>query len=370
MNADDSEAYDAIVVGAGQSGLAQSFFLKKAGVRHVVLERGRAFSAWYKRWDSLRMNTPNWMNALPGAQVEFCPGAGRRAFGTRKDALRYFEDYVGTVKPPLREHAEVHRVCQADGGGWQVETSDGVYRAPNVVICTGQMTKARIPALASELPPSTFQLHAYEYRNPAQLPDENALVVGSGSSGVQICEELAKSQRFKKLHLAESGNHVFPWMILGIPTHSIVHTLGMNGIKRNSWLGQRMRGRLKATGDVATPPSPAQLSRIHSVELLGRVTEIGDGVIRCADGKAVSLDDLAVVWCTGFGANFEFIELSERDQAFDEKGEPRHERGVVAAFPGLYFVGLRFQHTPVSHLLNGAGDDAQFIADHIGGRRR
>ena len=367
-NGNDAEAFDAIVVGGGQSGLAQSFFLKKAGLRHVVLERNCAFSAWYQRWDSLRMNTPNWMNSLPGAQVEFCPGARRTAFGTREDAIRYFEHYVKVVEPPLREHVEVRRVCQSGEGTWQVETRDDIYRAPNVVICTGQMTKARIPSLANDLPPNAFQLHASEYRNPAQLPDGNVLVVGSGSSGVQICEELAKSQRFKKLHLAVSGNHIFPWTILGIPSHSIAHVIGLNRIERNSWLGRRLRGRLEATGDVATPPSPAQLSRIHSVELLGRVTEIADGLIRCADGKTVPLDDLATLWCTGFGADYGFIEVDERDLAFEPNGEPRHERGIVAAFPGLYFVGVRFQHTPVSHLIHGAGDDARFIAEHIVGR--
>ena len=287
---------------------------------------------------------------------------------TLHHAIRYFEHYVKVVEPPLREHVEVRRVCQSGEGTWQVETRDDIYRAPNVVICTGQMTKARIPSLANELPPNAFQLHASEYRNPAQLPDGSVLVVGSGSSGVQICEELAKSRRFEGLHLAVSGNHVFPWKILGIPSHSILHAIGGNRIKRNSWLGRRLRGRLAATGDVATPPSPAQLSRTHSVKLHGRVTEVADGVIRCADGESVPLDDLATVWCTGFRGDYGFIDVVERDRAFDGNGEPVHERGVVAAFPGLYFVGLRFQHTPVSHLLYGAGDDARFVAEHIASR--
>lgn len=367
-SSNDAEAFDVIVVGGGQSGLAQSFFLKQDGVKHVVLERGCAFSAWYQRWDSLRMNTPNWMNSLPGAPVEFCAGGRRTAFGNREDAVRYFEDYVKFVKPPLRERVEVRRVCQSGDGAWRVETPNGVYRAPNVVICTGQMTKARVPSLASELPSSAFQLHSSEYRNPARLPAGNVLVVGSGSSGVQICEELAKSRRFEGLHLAVSGNHVFPWKILGIPSHSILHAIGANRIKRNSWLGRRLRGRLAATGDVATPPSPAELSRTHSVQLHGRVTEIVDGVIRFTEGESISLDDLAILWCTGFHGDYDFIDVAERNRAFDDDGEPVHERGVVAAFPGLYFVGLRFQHTPVSHLLYGAGNDARYIAEQIAHR--
>ena len=81
-------------------------------------------------------------------------------------------------------------------------------------------------------------------------------------------------------------------------------------------------------------------------------------------------DEAASLACLdkAFDAGVDFIDVAERDRAFDDHGEPVHERGVVAAFPGLYFVGLRFQHTPVSHLLYGAGNDARYIAEHIARR--
>jgi cation diffusion facilitator CzcD-associated flavoprotein CzcO len=59
------------VVGGGQAGLAVSRLLARAGVDHVVLERGRVADRWRTRgWDSLRLLTPNWMLHLPGQPAD------------------------------------------------------------------------------------------------------------------------------------------------------------------------------------------------------------------------------------------------------------------------------------------------------------
>jgi putative flavoprotein involved in K+ transport len=67
------------------------------------------------------------------------------------------------------------------------------------------------------------------------------------------------------------------------------------------------------------------------------------------------------VWCTGFGFDYGWIELP----AFDGSGVPRHRRGVAAGHPGLFFVGLRFQHRMTSSLLGGVGADAAFVAERV-----
>ena len=371
-NSAGAEAIDVVVVGAGQSGLAQSFCLSERGIEHVVLERERAFAAWYRRWDSLRMNTPNWMNRLPGARRDFCPGERASAYAGRTDAIAYFEDYVEAAKPPLREKAKVVRVRECGGGRWlvEVELEAGAlaYRTSNVVICTGQQACPRLPPVAVGLPAGVFSIHSSEYRNSEQVPEGQVLVVGSGSSGVQICEELAKSGRFERVHLVESGNFILPWRILGFPTHSLLRAFGISRIERNSWLGRRVRKRLSAGGDVATPPSPAALSRVHSVNRLGRALGVSDGALRFEGGASVALANLSTIWCTGFDPDFSFIEVADPADVFDANGDPLHARGVIAGAPGLYFVGLRFQHTSASHLIYGAGDDARFIAEHIAGR--
>lgn len=62
---------DVVVVGGGQAGLGVAYHLVNEGVDVVVLERGRVGETWRsQRWDGFCLNTPNWMNGLPGAEYE------------------------------------------------------------------------------------------------------------------------------------------------------------------------------------------------------------------------------------------------------------------------------------------------------------
>jgi len=205
-----------IVVGGGQAGVALSYFLKHYNVEYVVLERDRAFSAWYNWWDNFRLNTANWMNTLPGMTGDFAPNKKWYDVATRKEALNVFEDYLRSVDPPLKEGVEVRAVVEEDRG-WRVETDVKVYQASNIVVCTGYDSHGFVPDAARALPESVAQLHSIDYRNADQVTTPNVLIVGSGSSGVQICEDLAQSNQFKKISLAVSDNAVIPWSVLGIP---------------------------------------------------------------------------------------------------------------------------------------------------------
>ena len=49
----------------------------------------------------------------------------------------------------------------------------------------------------------------------------------------------------------------------------------------------------------------------------------------------------------------------------DDDGRLRHRRGVTEV-PGLYFLGLSWQHTRGSALLGFVADDAAFIAGQLG----
>ena len=286
------------------------------------------------------------MNALPGANHDFAPGANRNGLGSKADALRYFQAYLESVSPPIKEHTTVTKVQQGNNGLWRVETPQIIYETRNVVICTGGAPHPIIPAITADIPPSVRQLHSSEYRNPEQLMKGNILVVGSGSSGVQICEDLAKSNRFDRLYLAVSGNFSFPWKVMGIPIHTILRYSGFANINRTSWLGKRMYESMKGKGDPATPPSPAALNSNYGVELVGRVVAVDEEKIRCSDEQAVTTENLTIVWCTGFNADYDYIEVESRKRVFDNEEDPIHERGVASGAPGLYFIGLRFQYTP------------------------
>ena len=365
----EGERLGAAVIGAGQAGVSLSYYLTQRGVRHVVLERDRPFSSWRGRWEGFRANTPGWLTTLPMRPAPV-PGDDVDGFATRDQLVEYLDACYDTVSPPLRT-ATVTRVTQQPDG-WAVSTDDGEYLADNVAVCTGAMSVPRLPVAATRLPADVVQLHSSEYRNPEQITTSRVLVVGSGSSGVQIVRLLAESGRFAELHLALSKVLVLPTRVAGIPVHKAVGRLGLLDVRVNSALGRLMYSGFETRGDPILPPTPRRLARKHGMVLHGRLTEVtGEGPgrrIRFDDGSALATSDLTVIWCTGFTGDYSFIEPADRAAAFDERGYPRHERGIVAGAPGLSFVGLRYQHTSGSHDIYGVGRDAEYVAQHIAAR--
>ena len=358
-----NSSLNTVIVGGGPAGVATSYFLQQNQIAHILLEKDRAFSEWYKRWDSFHMNTSNWMNSLPGAAHEFATGASRNALGTKKDALIYFESYLTSVNPPLQDFTEVISIKQNENGSWYLESSDSTYNIKNVVVCTGTLRNPKVPSVATELPKTVPQLHSSEYRNPEQIKSENVLVVGSGNSGIQICEDLAKSRSFRKITLSESGNLTIPLEVMGISIYSLLKWFRLLDLNNDSWMGRRLIRANKS--DPTTPPSPKELEDTYGVNRVGKVTGIEQGGLQCSDEIIVPLEDLSIVWCTGFEARYDFIKPLHKDEVFDTKGYPIHKRGIVATAPGLYFLGLRFQYSMTSQSIYGMVKDAQYVAHHI-----
>ncbi|UOQ72817.1 hypothetical protein [Hymenobacter cellulosilyticus] len=88
-----------------------------------------------------------------------------------------------------------------------------------------------------------------------------------------------------------------------------------------------------------------------------RVTEDGRGL----QGSVAPTPPLqAVVWATGYGPAFDWIQVP----VFDAAGEPRHQRGLTEA-PGLAFLGLPWLHTRSSALMGGAGPDARYVVEAL-----
>jgi putative flavoprotein involved in K+ transport len=187
------EKVDTLVVGGGQAGVAMSEHLSKCGVPHLVLERGRIAERWRsQRWDSLVANGPAWHDRFPG--MEF-PLTGRDGFPSKEEVADYFVAYAKQINAPIRCGVEVKLVQRNVGRpGFRVETSDGVIEANSVVAATGPFQVPVIPPLVPA-DAGILQIHSSAYRNPAQLPKGAVLVVGAGSSGVQIADELQRAGR-------------------------------------------------------------------------------------------------------------------------------------------------------------------------------
>lgn len=363
----NKESIDVVIVGGGQAGISLSYYLQQHGVPHIILERDRAFSSWRNRWDGFRTNTPNWMNTIPVIDSQRVMGNEPGGFATREEVVAYFDECLQAVDPPIRNGAEVCKIVQRQDDLWEVYTQDIVYETRSVAICIGAMSTPRIPQPAADIPRTVPQLHSSQYKNPEQFTTGSVLIVGSGSSGVQICRLLAESGRFDHLHMAVSNVMVLPYRFLGIQIHRFLHILGLFDVRNDSLIGKLMYSGLETKGDPIMRPTPKDFASQHGVCLYGKFTGADGDTLHFADGQTLSTEDLTVVWCTGFRGDYSFVQTRNPDAAFDKAGYPIHYRGIIDAAPGLCFVGLRYQHTVASHDIYGVGKDAKYVAEHIVG---
>jgi putative flavoprotein involved in K+ transport len=340
--------FDTVVVGGGQAGLAMGYFLRRQHRDFVILDAAtRVGHTWRSRWDSLRLFTPAFHSGLPGMPF---PAPGH-SFPTKDQTADYLEAYADRFQLPIRLGRRVQSLSRYDGG-YLVGVGDQRYTAEHVVVATGPYHHPHVPGFAAGLDPSIVQLHSSGYRNPGQLPDGDVLVVGAGNSGAEIAVELAATRR---TYLAGPDvGHAPIWLIhnwfsLWLADHLLT---------TDTSLGRRMRDTRHRRGDPLVRLKPADIvaAGVHRVP---RVDGVVDGTPRLADGR--TLEVAVVVWATGYRPDFGWIDLP----IFDAAGNPTHHRGVVAAAPGLYFLGLPFQYTSTSDHVGGVGRDARHIAQHL-----
>jgi len=206
-----------VIIGAGHSGLAMSRRLTERSIDHVVLERGEVANSWRtERWESLRLLTPTWHTALPGAHQTSGDPDG---FMTMPQVIEGISGYATTIDAPVRTHTTVTRVSPTDDG-YGVETDQGTWSAASVVLASGACNQPSIPAAAESVPAHVEQLTPLSYRSPAQLAAGGVLVVGASASGAQLADEIARSGRRVVLSTGEHvrmprtyrGRDVFRWL--------------------------------------------------------------------------------------------------------------------------------------------------------------
>ncbi|MDH5673644.1 MAG: NAD(P)/FAD-dependent oxidoreductase [Myxococcales bacterium] len=396
-----------LVVGAGQAGLAMSRCLQREGIEHVVLERQSVGSSWRERWDSFHLNTPGRINVLPDADV---PGAAD-AFLHRDEWVAYMDAYRAKHELPIRCDVEVRAIVPA-GAHYEVETQDGLLRARNVILCSGDQNAPRVPKLAAKLPEDIEQLHSQRYRSAAKLPPGAVLVVGSAQTGTQIVEDLLEAGRKVWLCTSEVGRP--PRRYRGRDITGWIDALGMADQRPADVPAEERKAPQGMISGVAGGHSVSLQLLAHSgAKLLGRLAgiegrtlHIGDELMANvavgdasvaklragvdmaiaklgldapaaepdpADRPYPGLEEMAgvrsldldaenirtVIWATGFGGDFSYLP----GEFLDEKGLPRHEGGVIE--PGLYCLGLMWLRRRLSGLIAGVSGDAEAIVEQL-----
>jgi putative flavoprotein involved in K+ transport len=403
---------DTLVVGAGQAGIAMSAHLSRNAVPHLVLERDRIAERWRSgRWDSLVANGPAWHDRFPDLEFE---GFDPDGFPGKDRVVAYLEAYARKCAAPVRTGVEVRKLCRNRGrAGFAVTTSDGVFEAMRVVVATGAFQRPEIPPIAPQSEGLT-QIHSADYRNPSALPEGAVLVVGSGSSGVQIAEELNEAGREVFLSVgphdrpprAYRGRDYVWWLgVLGewdaaTPAPGREHvTIAVSGtrgghtidFRRLAVEGVTLVGRTESFRDGRATFHPDLADNIARGDRSYRaVLDRADAFVE-RNGLDLPLDpearrvypepaciahpilqlDLAkagvstIIWATGYAADYGWVQVD----AFDAAGKPRHQRGV-ASEPGLYFLGLPYQSRRGSSFIWGVWHDAKYVADQIVIQRR
>lgn len=402
---------DTLVVGAGQAGVAMSEHLSRLGIPHIVLEKHRVAEAWRSgRWDSLVANGPAWHDRFPGLEFDMDPDG----FAGKEQVADYFEAYARQFDAPIKTGVEVKRVTRNVGrAGFTVETSEGTYRVNHLVSATGPFQKPVIPAIAPK-DTTLHQIHSAHYFNPQQLPDGAVLVVGAGSSGVQIADELLRSGRQVYLSVgphdrpprAYRGRDFCWWLgVLGLwdtetmqpgKEHVTIAVSGARGghtvdFRRLAQAGMTLVGLTEsfAEGKVRFQPDLNQnldngdsnyLSLLDAADAYAERNGLDLPLEpaareRVADASCITSPlaelDLAeagvtsIIWATGYSQDYSWLEVD----AFDAKGKPRHQRGVSSE-QGIYFVGLPWLSRRGSAFIWGVWHDAKHVADQIATQRK
>jgi putative flavoprotein involved in K+ transport len=398
-----------VIIGAGQSGLAMSRCLSQRSVDHLILERGEVANSWRReRWDSLRLLTPNWQSRLPGDSYQ---GADPHGFMTMPQVVGRLDRYARSCRAPVQTNTRVFSVT-SDQGGYHIESSQGAFRCATLVLATGACNIATVPAVASEMPSDLKSMTPMTYKRPADLPDGGVLIVGGSATGVQLAREVQSSGRQVVLSVGEHvrvprsyrGRDIKWWMdaigVLGQRIDEVddlsrvrrTPSLQLAGYRDRSMLdlnaltdmGVEVVGRLAGLRDGRALFSGSLGNLCASADL--KMNRLLDGIddwvaesdldatiarphrfepTRIAASPRLQLDlhggaVKSVIWATGYRPDYSWLQLP----VFDRKGRLRHDGGIVDS-PGLYAMGLPFMRRRKSTLIDGAGDDARELADHM-----
>lgn len=418
MRHSTTQIIDIIVVGAGHAGLSISYFLSKNNLSHIVFERGQIGESWHsQRWDSFVLNTPSNMNILPG---ESAHDLHSESFMIRHNVINKLKQYSNKFQLPVREYATVTSISKKPGEkvfSVNVNTNGKTehWTSKQVVIASGAMSAAKIPALSKSLPKNIYQIHVADYHNPSQLPEGGVLIVGGGQSGCQVAEDLVGSGR--TIYLSSSkvgrmprryrGKDSMDWLTemkyFDIPTEAIKdpkqltvttpllsgvgifgHTISLQSLHRQGiiilgrlthvendtiFLASDVKENVRC-GDEFSKEIKILIDDFISKERLiaGEMEEdeadLSDINTSCADDiSKINIREKqinSVIWTTGFSSDFSYLKLP----VLADDGKPIHHNGISPVI-GLFYIGFPWLRSRKSGIIYGMPEDAEFISLEI-----
>lgn len=342
----EGDRLEVAVIGAGQAGLAIGYFLAREGRHFTIFEASDSIGpTWRCRWDSLVLFTPRRYDSLPGLQFPGDPDG----YPGRDEVIEYLDSYASTFDLPIQLNSAVQSIASS-GDGFILDLGGRTVQADQVVVATGPFQAPSVPPFAADLGSDVAQMHSTGYRRPGDVPQGTVVVVGGGNTGFQIAKELSATH---SVHLAIGSRQTpLPQQVLGRDLFWWLTRTGLIKKTAESRIGRRAKDRDTLIG------SSTRDAKRHGVGVKPRVVSASERTVTFADASSLEVD--AVIWATGYRSDFSWIDVS----VFDQEGQLLHRRGVTN-YPGLYFLGLTWQHTRGSALLGWVKDDAEFISERI-----
>jgi putative flavoprotein involved in K+ transport len=370
------ERCEVLVIGAGPAGLATAGALRHYGIGATVLERDAIGASWRRHYDRLHLHTVRWLSHLPGYKLP-------RRYGnwvSRDNVVEYLEDYVAVHNIDVRTGVEVDGL-ERDGEEWRVQTSDGDFVAPRVVVATGYNRHQHLPDWPGLDSYTGHLIHSGDYKNPDPYVGKTVLVVGTGNSGAEICVDLIEggakhvqlSVRTPPTVLLRDSNGM-PGQALGVVFRRmpvpvmdrlwpVIQKTAVGDLSEHGLplpppgaYSKFLRDDVTPILDVGLVPMLKQ----GKVEIVAAVDSFdGDDVV-LADGSRIQPD--AVIAGTGFRRGLEPL-VGDLGLVEPAKGRPIvHGAETHPNAPGLHFIGYT---NPISGMFREIAIDARRIAKTV-----
>lgn len=341
--------YAVIIIGGGQSALACGYFLRRTGLRYLILDDQKyAGGAWQHGWESLTLFSPAAFSSLPGWMMPETEGK----FPTRNETIEYLEQYEKKYDLPIERPVEVKSVSKINNR-FELTTSNGLYLGKTIVSATGTWKSPYIPKTYNRELFKGEQLHSANYKNALAMKGKKVLVVGGGNSGAQLLAEISK--------VTETA-----WSTLNPP----------------EYLPDDVDGRVLF--DVATAmynaqkegkPFDASMYNLSNIVMIPSVAEARERGVLHSKGRFISFTETGViwggeeeenfdviVWCTGF--SYATAHLSDLGLINNEgKADTEGTRSMNVA--GLWFLGYGNWTGFASATLVGVGRSARATVNEI-----
>ncbi len=345
--------YDAVIIGAGQSGLAAAYHLQQAKLNFVMLESSDALGgAWRHYFDSLTLFSPAKYSSLPDFPLASDPDH----YPTRDEIVAYLEAYAEKYQFPVKTNANVVTI-EKSGEIFLVQMANGEsVQSQAVIVATGGFNNPKQLLLPEQEQFQGTVLHAIDYANPKPFLGQRIVIVGSRNTAVQIGTELAQ---VASVTLASREPISFMSQhIMNRDIHYWLDLFKLDGLPLGQWFNFSSKTAVLDDGHYKTAVRSKQPDRRPMFTVFTK-----DGVV-WSDGEHEKID--TVIYATGYQPNLPFLnDLTP----LDDTNFPNQKGGVSKTVAGLYFVGLPWQRSLRSATLRGSGPDAAYVVQHLKARQ-